>query len=78
MILSRYILPENPRSSDTARYSFRRHGRKEISSIRKINNWIRNSMLTDLLGNIAILAMHGLTILILKTYMQCLYENSPS
>ena len=38
---------------------------KSFCCIRQINNWLRNSMLTNLLGDLAVL-LHGHTILIFK------------
>ena len=46
--------------------------------MRQHYNWPCNSMLTDLLGYLFIVAVHVHTILILKTYIQCLYEYPPS
>ena len=39
---------------------------RSFSCIRHINNWLHNSILTDLLGDLAIIAVHGHTIIILK------------
>lgn len=42
-----------------------------------IQNWLRNSMLTDLLGYLAVYAMHGSTILISKTSICNAYMSIP-
>ena len=45
--------------------------------IRQINSWLRNSMMMDLLRDLAIIAMHGDAYLF-KKHMQCRYEHPPS
>ena len=42
-------------------------GERSFSCVKQIETWLRNSMLTDLLGDLAIIAIHRHTILILKT-----------
>ena len=39
---------------------------RSLSCIRQVDNWHRNSMLTDLLGDVTIIAVQGHTIFILK------------
>ena len=42
---------------------------RSFSFTRPINSWLPNSILTNVLGDLAIKAVHGRTILILKTNM---------
>ena len=62
----RYILLEHPRTSDTVCHSCRKHGDREVFSVKDRYNWLRNTIMTDLLENLVIIAVSGHTIL-LKT-----------
>ena len=49
-----------------------------FSRIKQIYNWLHYSILADLLRDLAIIALHGQTILFFKDrYMHCLYEFPP-
>ena len=61
----RYILLKHPRTSDTVHHSCRKYVAREVF----FNDWLRNNKLTDLLGDLAIIAVHGHTIVILKADM---------
>ena len=71
-----YIFFKNPRHSpDTVRHSAKMlRNREVLLFIRRIYNWLRNSVSTDLLGDL-LNALHCPTILTSNKYMQCLYEH---
>ena len=76
MTYCRYILPEHPRTSDTCVVPVGSTvTKKTFVCIRLINNWLCNSMLTDLLGNLAIIAVHDHAIFILKTDIRNIYMS---
>ena len=56
-------LPKHPRISDTVYHSCRKHCSGEVFFLYK-TDWLRNSMLTDLLGDLVSIAVHGHTMLI--------------
>ena len=76
MIYCPYILLKHPRTSDTVRHSCRKPvAERTFSCMRQIDNWFRDSMQTNLLGDLTIVAVHGHIVLILKTYIRNTYMN---
>ena len=59
----RYVYPNTRGISDTVYHSCRKHGSGEVFFLYK-TDWLRNSMLTDLLGDLVSIAVHGHTMLI--------------
>lgn len=68
MIYCRYILFKYPRTSGTVQHSVGRNVEESsFSCIRQIANLLRNTLLMDLSGDLAIISLNRHTIRILKT-----------